>query len=69
MDSNQMGKIKLNLKPKFLYKINIFYRKGTKLILEKEHIDPGLVKLAIVKQSTSSQKQRSLKGGWSSEWQ
>lgn len=58
-----MGKIKLNLKLKFLFKINIFYRKGTKLILEKEHIDPGLVKLAAVMQTTNSQKQRSLRGG------
>lgn len=58
-----MGKIKLNLKLKFLFKIHIFYRKGTKLILEKEHIDPGLVKLAAVMQTTNSQKQRSLRGG------
>lgn len=58
MDTNQMGEIKLNLKLKFLFKINIFCRKGTKFILETEHIAPGLVKLAIVTQTTNSQVQR-----------
>lgn len=65
MDSNQMGKIKLNLKLKFLFKIHIFCRKGTKLVLEKEHIALGLVKSAIVTQAINIQEQRSVSSEYS----